>query len=340
MSYQQIVIELTNEGTEPCVSISLNTHRTHPDNEADRIVLKNLVKEAENKLSEYPDEKVTNIHGLLRKVEQEIDHNKNLDSLHVFVSGNSKKIFRSPWPAHDNTVTVGDHFNLIPLIKVFNESENFYVLVLSQGGAQVFEALNKNITGEVKNDHFPFAETGYYPENAKRASDAEYVDNLLKNYLNKVDKAAVELNNETGLKFIVVSTADNFNLLQEVADDASVYIGHSDKDYNQQSPHDIIEPAWEIVESNQKKMMDETLDQLREDAGKNLIVTDTEKIDQAAIEGKGEFLFISEDYLETSPEIEKINSLITQILSKNGWVYLTRNEEITKMGDLVLKTRY
>ena len=34
----------------PCVSISLNTHRTHPENKLDAIALKNLCAQAEQRL--------------------------------------------------------------------------------------------------------------------------------------------------------------------------------------------------------------------------------------------------------------------------------------------------
>ena len=43
--------ELKKVTAESCVTIILNTHRTTPDNEKDPIVLKNLIKEAESRLS-------------------------------------------------------------------------------------------------------------------------------------------------------------------------------------------------------------------------------------------------------------------------------------------------
>ena len=43
---QQIAIEKNT----PCVTIALNTHSTHPDNEQDEILLKNLLKEAEERV--------------------------------------------------------------------------------------------------------------------------------------------------------------------------------------------------------------------------------------------------------------------------------------------------
>jgi len=54
MTIRDKIIALANENSQPCVTISLNTHRTHPDNSQDDILLKNLLKEAEYRvLSEY-----------------------------------------------------------------------------------------------------------------------------------------------------------------------------------------------------------------------------------------------------------------------------------------------
>ncbi|MEZ4689268.1 MAG: hypothetical protein R3A12_03450 [Ignavibacteria bacterium] len=41
---------LEKEKNTPCVTISMNTHRTHPDNDQDVIQLKNLLKEAEERV--------------------------------------------------------------------------------------------------------------------------------------------------------------------------------------------------------------------------------------------------------------------------------------------------
>ena len=50
MTLRQKLEVLATEKNTPCVTISLNTHRTHPDNAQDVILLKNLLKEAEERL--------------------------------------------------------------------------------------------------------------------------------------------------------------------------------------------------------------------------------------------------------------------------------------------------
>jgi hypothetical protein len=43
---QDVLKMITGVEADPCVSIILNTHRTHPDHERDPIVLKNMLTEA------------------------------------------------------------------------------------------------------------------------------------------------------------------------------------------------------------------------------------------------------------------------------------------------------
>jgi hypothetical protein len=50
MTTSQKLETLANEKNTLCVTISLNTHRTHPDNAQDVIQLKNLLKEAEERI--------------------------------------------------------------------------------------------------------------------------------------------------------------------------------------------------------------------------------------------------------------------------------------------------
>ncbi len=109
---------MATQKNNPCVTISLNTHRTHPDNVQDEILLKNLLKEAEERVTKEFGKGAAA--GLLKKigtVQSEIDANFNLDSLHVFLSDSTKEIVRTPWPVPQNIVHIAQSFAVRPLIK-------------------------------------------------------------------------------------------------------------------------------------------------------------------------------------------------------------------------------
>ena len=90
MTIKQKLETLATEKGKPCVSISLNTHRTHPDNAQDRISLKNLLHQAEERvINEYGKRPAERLLEKMATVESEIDVNYNLDSLHIFLSNDT-----------------------------------------------------------------------------------------------------------------------------------------------------------------------------------------------------------------------------------------------------------
>ena len=96
MKLKDQIEKLAAEKNEPCVTISLNTHRTFPENAQDEIVLKNLLKDAENRVVEKYGKRP--VHELIEKMsalEKEINHNYNLDSMHIFFSNFTREIIKS-----------------------------------------------------------------------------------------------------------------------------------------------------------------------------------------------------------------------------------------------------
>ncbi len=57
MSEEKLLQTLIRAQDEICVTISVNTHRTHPDNLNDRIKIKNFTKEAIDRLLEKYDKR-------------------------------------------------------------------------------------------------------------------------------------------------------------------------------------------------------------------------------------------------------------------------------------------
>src|SRR5690606_30277304 len=165
--------------------------RTHPDNAQDEIQLKNLLKEAEERVvNEFGKRPVASLLQNLSEIE--IDSNYNLDSLHIFLSNNTKEIIKSPWPTQIDGVQISDSFAIRPLIKSLHKAEEYLILLLSQGGVSLFNAINNSIINEIENDDFPFPENPHSPNEGEKRSDGELMDNLVREYFNKVDKALVK----------------------------------------------------------------------------------------------------------------------------------------------------
>ena len=359
MALKEQLQKLATEKNTPCVTISLNTHRTHPDNAKDEVLLKNLLKEAEDRvIAEFGKRPVASLLEKLENVSAEIDVNYNLDSLHLFLSNDTKEIVKSSWKTNNEGVHISDSFAVRPIIKSFNRSESYLVMLLSQSGVQLYEAINDEIIAEVRNDDFPFSENRQYNTHPDKGSDPKHLDDLVREFLNKVDKALVKVHNETDLNCVVICTEDNYSRLQQVADKPSVYLGYKAIDYNNTATHQIVKQSWNTIEGLQQQRRKNAIEEMKEAVAQGKVLTDLQEIYQASIDGRGELLIVHQDFSQavlmkdertfdiiddaTTPNaIDDITSNIAwEVISKKGKVFFTTQDEIKDLGKIVLKTRY
>ena len=273
------------------------------------------------------------------------------------MSNDTKEIIRISWETSNEGVHIADKFALRSIIKSYNRSENYLIMLLSQSGVQLYEALNDAIVQEITNEDFPFTENPHYVHGDKR-SDPKHLDNLVREFFNKVDKALVRVSNETDLNCIVVCTEDNFNKLQQVADRPAVYIGFSPVNYNDTSANQIVKQSWEIVKAAQKQRRTLAIAEMKEAISHGKVLTDLQEIYQAAIDGRGDLLIVHQNFsqpvimkdertfeLTDNPAqenaIDDITSTIAwEVISKKGRIFFTSQDEIKDIGKIVLKTRY
>ncbi len=359
MTIKQKLQALATEKNTPCVTISLNTHRTHPDNAQDAIQLKNLLKEAEERvINQFGKRPVLSLLEKLSGIESEIDVNYHLDSLHIYLSNDTKEIIKSTWPANENGVHISDTFDIRSLITLYNRSEEYFILLLSQSGVTLYHAINDGISKEITNDDFPFSENQHYLTDHEKRSESKLMDNMVREYFNGVDKAVVKMYNETGSHVVVICTEDNYSRLMHVADKPAVYIGYANIDYNHITTHHLAKQGWEIVKDLQHQRRAAAISEIKEAVGKGNVLTDLQEIYQASIDGRGDLLMVHQDFAQpvhmtsdrtfelatdaTKPGVlDDITSHIAwEVLSKNGRVFFTSQDEIKDLGKMVLKTRY
>lgn len=361
MGLFQKIQKLANQNNGACVSISFNTHRTHPENQQDAIVLKNLVKDATARVeAEYDHREVADLLSKLSGIEEKIDHNHNLESMHIFLSNDTEEVIKTTWSARENISAVDESFAIRPLIKAYGRSQEYLILVLAQDGTHLYSALNDTVLGEVHNHVFPFKGNSNSPSNNTQKSDSEYMDNILKEHYRDIDKALVDYIRDTNqdLGVVVISTADNYSKLQAVATQPKIYVGHDDKDYHATSEQQLAEQAWEIIKELQKNVRTEAISEIKEAVAKSLVLTDLQEIYEAAVDGRGDLLIVNHnyeqpvrltgdrtfEYVQDAKEPGALDDVVSQIawevLSKKGRVYFTEQEQLDELGQIVLKTRY
>ena len=351
--------KLATEKNDPCITISMNTNRTFPANQNDIIVLKNLLEEAtERVIKEFGKRPESDLLEKLAHIESEIDVNYNLDSLHIFLSNATQEIIRSAWPTASNMVHVSERFAVKPLIKMFNRTEEYLILMLSQSDARLLMAVNDGVVGEINNEDFPFVNEDSEQADTEDISDTKQTKNKTREFFNKIDKAVVRAHNKTDMNCVVISTSDNYNRFVQIADKPSVYIGWTNLSQDTKGKTSVAKDAWQIVRVLQEKVRAENIHEMQEAVGSGMVITELSEIYRTAKEGRGDLLIVNDEFHQavrvtdefaldlvteaTLPGvIDDITSEIAwEVISKKGRVQFTTLDELKAFGNIAMKERY
>jgi hypothetical protein len=133
--------ELSVHTGKPCVSLFMPAFRAGRDTEQNPIRFKNLVKEAENRLS-ASGIRPAEIQDLLKTARSLVDDplfwQRQGDGLAVFLTEGLTKMYRLPVAFHESAVT-GRRFHLTPLLPYFAGEGRFYILSLSRSKIRLLE---------------------------------------------------------------------------------------------------------------------------------------------------------------------------------------------------------
>jgi len=351
--------KLASERGNPCVTISMNTQRTFPENQQDVVELRKLIKEAHNHVKkEFGQHEVNDLLEKIDNLEQEIDVNYNLESIHIFLSDATTEIVKSSWPILRNVVSVAENFVIKPLIKDFNRIEEYLILVLSQSDVRLLRAINDSVAGEIKGEDFEFDDNPFFLTNLDKSSDGKQVDNMVREFFNQIDKAVVKIHHKTAMNVVVICNDKNWSRLLQVADKPSIYIGNFNTNNNDSASQSIAVEAWQFVNELQEKGRTEAIQEMKKAAGKGMVITDLLDIFLAVQAGRGDLLITRDGYHQavkmngqysfyavddvTLPGvIDDITSEIAwEVISKKGRAIFTDQEEFKSFGNIALKLRY
>ncbi len=340
--------KLATERSYPCVTISMNTHRTFPENLEDIKELEKLRKEArDHVVNEFGQLEVKVLLERIDSLAEQIDVNYNLDSLHIFLSGITTEIVKSSWPILKNTVSVGENFVIKPLIKDFNRIEEYLILVLSQSDVRLLKAINDSISVEIKDDDFPF-----------KGSDGKRTDSQNGEFFNQIDKALVKIYNKTDMNIVVVCTENNWSRLMQVADKPSIYYGPVSINQNGTPNSSLASEAWKTVVAIQEEGRTQAIREMQDAKREGKVFTDLLEIFMAVKAGRGDLLITHDEYhqavkmngqysfhsvedLTLPGVIDDITSdLAWDVISKKGRAIFTNSEEFKSIGNIALKVRY
>lgn len=342
---------------EGCVTITLNTHRTRPDNEKDPINLKNLLRDAETRLfNDYDKRFVWPIMEKLNHLVEKIDHSHNLESLIIFACSDFAEYTRLPVPVQ-NRVVIDDTFATRDLVRAMHQESAYYVLVLSRQQARLIEAYNDTVTEE-KRGAFPM-ENNLYTTDREKLSTVKGQDNLIEEFFNRVDKIVNEAIKDNLLPIFLATETRNFHHYLKVADRKDLVIGHINKNRDAGKAAAIVTEAWGEMTLLIRKRNLERLTELYKSVSDNKFLTDYNEIWNAIKHGRGKTLFVKKGFYKPALLLDDqvipveehrkdqkgiiddiIDEMIDQNLNYGGDTVFIEGDEIKRFGNVVLTTRY
>ncbi len=353
----KLLNKVKNIHQEACVSIILNTHRTKPDNQKDEILLKNLIKEAENRLLETYDKRlVWSIMENINKIVTTINHNFNLESLVIYANSDFAEFSRLPIKVEDRVI-IDDNFATRDLIRAMHSESAYYVLVISKQQARLIEAFSNNVVTELKGE-FPMTNSLYTTDKAKLTS-SKGQDNLVEEFFNRVDKNVLSSIKDHSLPLLLVTDTRNFSHYKKIADKKEFIIGHINGNKDDETAQKIVADAWETMLPLIKEKNAYRITELKKAVSEGKFFSDINEIWNAIQQGKGKTLFVKKGYFQpviigdNHIEMTDVNSqnqdnyiddIIDEMIELNmafgGDIVFKEGNELDKFKGLALLTRY
>lgn len=130
----------------PFISLFLATHHHPSDSKADRIVFKNLISQAKDKLvADYNNIEIESFLAPLHQLEQESPFwSFNHEGLAIFLNETNCFIYRLPLEIK-SYVCYADKINFKPLIHMFQNIVHYNVLALNRDFFKIYEVNGKSI---------------------------------------------------------------------------------------------------------------------------------------------------------------------------------------------------
>ena len=284
--------KLKNISSENCISIIMNSHRMKPGYLKDELTLKNLIKEAENRLLESTSkQEATALVEKLQKLAGEIDHSHNLDSLMLFVNKDTAKVVKLPIEVTDRVI-IDNNFATRDLVRAMHIETNYYVLVLSQEKVRLIEAFNDKVVQEFG---APFPMENTFPMNKPEVAVSSRKTNLIAEFFNQVDKAVNLIRKENPLPVLICTVEENYAEYLKIADEKhSIFTTYLNKNRIAETDHAIVTEAHKMVEAYNAKRNKERKAELHKAISENKFLSNTYDIYKAINEGRVQTLFIEE----------------------------------------------
>jgi hypothetical protein len=346
----------------PSVSITLPTHRTSPLNKQDPIRVKQLAREAVDRLlGEFSKREIEPIVTRLENLVDSLDYRNALDGLALFVNSDFSRAFYLPITIKERVV-VDRTFFTRDLVHAINRSTRYWVLALSEQPTRLFEGVRDALV-EIREEGFPFTHTGPGGASALPGGPgvrkSAYRDEYHRQFFRQVDAAFMPFMADDPLPLVVVGVDRFLAFFREVSAHAGSVIAEVQGSHDKTSAHDLGKLVWPQAKERLLELRQGVFLELDKAVGERKVASSAGEVWRLAHEGRGHMLLVEEDFhfparldesgthitLADDPAAQDViddavDDIIEEVLRKQGQVVFVDNGKLDQHQRIALILRY
>lgn len=342
---------------ERVISILAPTHRHAPENQADPILVKNLVNEAKAKFLQSVDKREAAItFENLDKTIDLINWENLLDGVAIYANKVGAWAYDLPFSPQAAAI-VEDTFAVKELVKALNRRYRYRVLALSENPTKLFlgdrDRLVEIRTGFPLIHDGPGGEEGLPTDYGQRTSEIR--DENHRQFFRKVEQALKEVVKNDSSPLFITGVERYISFWEEVAPQfkpAAVISGS----FAYMKSSELANHIWPTVEkyfANQRELMVERIERA---IASHQFAGGIGEVFEAAHQGRIDTLIAPEDSLISAwvneektqvvangagieiPDI--VDEIVERVLDTGGNILFLPGEELVKYGEIAAILRY
>jgi hypothetical protein len=346
----------------PCLTITLPTHRSFPENRQDQIRVKNLVTEATNRLlGEFSKRDLAPLLKRLDALVADIDYKYTLDGLILAVNRDMAREYVLPFTLEERVV-VDETFFTRDLVQAMVRTRRYWVLSLSERPTRLYSATREHLE-EITTGGFPMEHLG--PGGAaplpggQGVNRSSYRDDHLRAFFRDVDRAFGLFAKEDPLPLALAGVDRHQAFFRQVSSHSRDVIAGLAGNYDHLSPHDLGLLIWPEVRTAFAAQQQEALEEVTAAAGQHRLASTLSEVWHLVRLGRGDLVVVEEGYHQparidergeldlrvddpTAPDVldDAVDEVITHALEKSGRVAFVKDGDLSIHDHIALVLRY
>ncbi len=346
----------------PCITITLPTHRTSPDNRQDPIRLKNLVKQAaERLLGEFSKREVEPLLIRMDQIANDIDYPHTLDGLAIFVNRDFGRAVYLPFTLKERVV-IDESFFTRDLVFALNRTPRYWTLALSEKPTRLFDCTRDDFV-EIQEGGFPMIHEGPGGEQplpgGEGINKSAYRDERHRQFFRQIDAALKPFLAGDSLPLAVVGVDRFLAFFNEVTSHKAAIVTTVTGSHDKTPPHELARLVWPLVQANLAEQRRQVHAELDKAVGERKVASTAGEVWRYAREGRGRLLLVEEDFHfparvdesgmritpaedATAPGVidDAVDEIIETVLDKQGRVVFVDNGSLPAHQRIALILRY